>query len=109
MLGLGLALTNFGSRGGVADIADGVSAAALLLAAYGPYGVVMDFTDASIAIVDSTHALDFSSKGDISGGALVGPAAKLTYAAPSAKLLEQADGAQRYNSHNLYLNNTAPS
>ena len=109
MLGLGLALTNFGSRGGVADIADGVSSAALLLAAYGPYGVVMDYTDASIAIVDSTHALDFSSKGDVSSGALVGPAAKLTYAAPSPKLLEQADGVQRYNSHNLYLNNTVPA
>lgn len=80
-----------------------VSAAALFLAAYGPLGMVLDFADASVAIVSSGGALDYQSQGQVSGGALVGPGAKLTYTAPSLKLTEQADGFIKFQAHNLCL------
>jgi len=45
-----------------------------------------------------------SSKGQVSGGALVGPGAYLTYSAPSPKLTEQSDGVMRFQAHNLVSN-----
>ena len=42
------------------------SAAALFLAQYGPYGMVMGFTDASIAVYDSTVILNYNSIGTVS-------------------------------------------
>lgn len=80
-----------------------VSAAALFLATYGPLGMVLDFADASVAIVSSGGALDYQSQGQVSGGALVGPGAKLTNSAPSVKLTEQADGLLKFQAHNLAL------
>lgn len=50
-----------------------------------------------------------SSQGQVSGGALVGPGAYLTYSAPSAKMTEQSDGVMRFQAHNLYLNSAAPA
>jgi len=75
------------------------------LAEWGPYGMAMDFTDASIAIDDSTGVLDYNSQGTVSSttGALLGPGSKLTYSAPSAKLTEQADGYLAFQAHNLIL------
>lgn len=110
-LGLGVGLPYFGSKGGVADAADGAtSAAALFLAAYGPHGMVLNFDgDASISINDAADVLDFNSSGQVSGGALVGPGAKLTYSAPSLKLTEQVDGLLKFQAHNLYLNSAAPA
>lgn len=102
MLGLGLSLTNFGSKGGIADAADGVSLAAVLLSTYGPYGVVLDFADQSIAIADSGGTLNYTSKGRVLNGALVGPGAKVTYTAPSVKNCLQADGTIKYAAHNIF-------
>lgn len=78
-----------------------VSNAVSFLAEYGPYGMVMDFTDASIAIDDVTDVLNYNSIGQVSSGALIGPGAKLTYSAPSVKLTEQADGNLAFQAHNL--------
>ena len=86
-----------------------VSNAVSVLSEYGPYGMVMDFTDASIAIDDVTDVLNYTSIGQVSGGALLGPGSKLTYSAPSAKLTEQADGNLGFQAHNLYLNSAAPA
>lgn len=79
------------------------SAAVAFLAANGPHGMVIDFADASIAINDAADVLDFTSIGQVSGGALIGPGAKLTYSAPSPKLTEQADGSLGFQAHNLCL------
>jgi len=86
-------------------ITSSTSGAALFLAEWGPYGMAMDFTDASIAIDDSTGVLDYNSQGTVSSttGALLGPGSKLTYSAPSAKLTEQADGYLAFQAHNLIL------
>lgn len=109
-LGSSLSITNIGTLGGLADAADGAaSGAALFLADYGPHGMVIDFEDASISINDAADLLDFNSSGQVSGGALVGPGAKLTYTAPSVKLTEQADGFIKFQAHNLYLNSAAPA
>jgi hypothetical protein len=71
--------------------------------------MVMDFTDASISINDSTDVLDYNSQGTVSSttGALLGPGSKLTYSAPSAKLTEQADGYLGFQAHNLLLQSEA--
>lgn len=82
MLGLGLALTNFGSKGGIADVADGGSLAALLLANE-TQGLAIDFTDLSMRIKDTgTPANSFA--GD--------PNTKLTYASPSTKWILNKSG-----------------
>lgn len=86
-----------------------VSGAASFLSEYGPYGMVMDFTDASIAIDDVTDVLNYTSIGQVSSGALLGPGAKLTYTAPSLKNTEQADGFIKFQAHNLYLNSASPA
>lgn len=88
-----------------------LSDAAAFLASYGPFGMVMDFTDSSIAINDEANTLDYSSVGTVQDGtgALLGPGSKLTYTAPSAKLTEQADGYLSFQAHNLYLNSAAPA
>jgi hypothetical protein len=111
MLGLGLALTNFGTKGGISDVADGGLLSSTFLSTWGPYGMVMDFTDASISINDETDVLNYSSHGTVSAttGALLGPGSKLVYSAPSAKLTEQADGYLGFQAHNLYLNSAAPA
>lgn len=111
MLGLGLALTNFGSKGGISDVADGGLLSSTFLSRYGPYGMAMDFTDSSISINDSTDVLDYSSQGTVSAttGELLGPGSKLTYSAPSVKLTEQADGYLAFQAHNLYANSEAPA
>lgn len=80
-----------------------VSNAVSFLSEYGPYGMVMDFTDASIAIDDITDVLNYTSIGQVSSGALLGPGSKLTYSAPSVKLTEQSDGFLKFQAHNLCL------
>lgn len=92
-------------------ITSSTSGAALFLAEWGPYGMAMDFTDASIAIDDSTDVLDYSSQGTVSSttGALLGPGSKLTNTAPSLKNTEQADGYTYFQAHNLYANSAAPA
>lgn len=102
LMGFGLNIPNWRTGGGV-------SAAAAFLATNGPHGMVLDFADASIAIDDAANLLDLQSQGQVSGGALVGPGAKLTYTAPSLKLTEQADGNLGFQAHNLYLNSAAPA
>ena len=86
-------------------ITSSTSGAALFLAEWGPYGMDMDFTDASIAIDDSTGVLDYNSQGTVSSttGALLGPGSKLTYSAPSLKFTEQADGYIAGQAHNIAL------
>lgn len=82
MLGLGLALTNFGSRGGIADAADSRSGAAILLAAESN-GLAIDFTDMSMQVKDvGTPANNF----------LGDPNSKLTYASPSTKWILDKSG-----------------
>lgn len=110
MLGFGLGLTHFGTRGGVSDTPDSsVSGAALMLASE-PEGFAIDFSDASICIKDlTTPANSFASQGTVLNGALVGPGAKITYTSPSPKLCKKADGTYGYRAQNLYLNSEAPA
>lgn len=109
MLGLGLSLTNFGTKGGVADTPDlsGSSAAAFLaLWSTDGQGLVFDFADdQSVKIVDtSTPANNKDSSGYIPvSGALVGPGSVLTYTSPSPKLCLQSTGYYAYQAHNLCL------
>lgn len=80
------------------------SAAAIFLAAWGPFGAVIDFPDASIAIKEASGVLDYASQGTISeAGDIIGPLSKMTYAAPSLKITEQADGYSYFQAHNLCL------
>lgn len=59
-LGFGVGVVDVGTQGGVADAADGaISAAALFLIANGPYGMVIDFADASIALTDDSKSQMF--------------------------------------------------
>lgn len=108
--GTGLAWLTSGIGQAGLVITTSTSAAALFLAEYGPYGMVMDFDDASIAIADSGGTMNYQSQGDFSSaGAPLGPLSKLTYSAPSVKMTEQADGFLSYQAHNLYLNSAAPA
>lgn len=111
-LGLGLALTDFGTKGGVSDTPDlSGSLASVLLAAYGGYGLSFDFTETpSAKISDSgTPANNYDSSGTITSGALVGPGGKITYTSPSAKNTLQSDGYIYMQAHNLYLNSASPA
>jgi len=92
-------------------ITSSTSGAALFLAEWGPYGMAMDFTDASIAIDDSTGVLDYNSQGTVSSttGLPLGPLSKLTYSAPSVKLTEQADGYLSFQAHNYALRSDTPA
>lgn len=111
-LGLGLALTDFGTKGGVSDTPDlSGSLASVLLAAYGGYGLSFDFTETpSAKISDSgTPANNYDSSGTITSGALVGPGGKITYTSPSAKNTLQSDGYIYRQAHNLYLNSASPA
>lgn len=86
-----------------------LSGADVLLAGYSD-GVALDFTDASIRIKDTvTPANDYNSIGRVSGGALIGPAAKLTYTSPSNKFLRKSNGDFAYAPHNLYINSATPA
>lgn len=108
MLGLGLGLTNFGTRGGVSDVPDALSGASSLLK--GEDGLAIAFEDQSIAIRDTTTpANNIASAGTVRNGALVGPGAKITYTSPSPKLCKKADGTYGYRAQNLYLNSEAPA
>ena len=108
MLGLGLGLTNFGTRGGVSDVPDALSGASSLLD--GEDGLAIDFSDQSIAIRDTTTpANNIASAGTVRNGALVGPGAKITYTSPSPKLCKRSDGTYGYRAQNLYLNSEAPA
>ena len=84
MLGLGFALTNFGTKGGVVDTPDlSGSSAAALLAAYGGEGFALDAATMTVAVVDTgTPANNFD------GGAN----SKLTYASPSTKYIIDDSG-----------------
>lgn len=108
MLGLGLGLTNFGTRGGVSDVPDALSGASSLLD--GEDGLAIDFSDQSIAIRDTTTpANNIASAGTVRNSALVGPGAKITYTSPSPKLCKRSDGTYGYRAQNLYLNSEAPA
>ena len=108
MLGLGLGLTNFGTRGGVSDVPDALSGASSLLK--GEDGLAIAFEDQSIAIRDTaTPANNIASAGTVRNGALVGPGAKITYTSPSPKLCKRSDGTYGYRAQNLYLNSEAPA
>ena len=108
MLGLGLGLTNFGTRGGVSDVPDALSGASSLLK--GEDGLAIAFEDQSIAIRDTaTPANNIASAGTVRNGALVGPGAKITYTSPSPKLCRKSDGTYGYRAQNLYLNSEAPA
>lgn len=108
--GTGLAWLTSGIGQAGLVITTSTSAAALFLAEYGPYGMAMDFDDASIAIANSDGSLNYQSQGDFSSaGAPLGPLSKLTYTAPSVKLTERADGFLGFQAHNLYLNSAAPA
>ena len=111
-LGTGLSWLSGGLGQAGLVITTSTSAAAELLALYGPQGVAIVFDDdQSMAIVDSsTPANNYSSSGTVSSaGALIGPGGKLTYTSPSAKLTLQSTGLYKYNAHNLYLNSAAPA
>lgn len=97
------------SSGGLCVTGFTTMEAVSFLSTWGPYGIVMDFTDASIAINDAADLLDFTSQGQVSGGALVGPGAKTTYSGPSVKLTEKEDGSLKFQAHNLYLNSASPA
>lgn len=88
-----------------------LSDAAAFLASYGPFGMAMDFTDASIAINDEANTLDYSSVGTIQDGTglPLGPGSKLTYSAPSLKFTEQADGFLAFQAHNYALRSDTPA
>lgn len=108
MLGLGLGLTNFGTRGGVSDVPDALSGASSMLD--GEDGLAIDFSDQSIAIRDTTTpANNIASAGTVRNSALVGPGAKITYTSPSPKLCKRSDGTYGYRAQNLYLNSEAPA
>lgn len=86
-----------------------LSGADVLLAGYSD-GIALDFTDASIRIKDTvTPANDYNSIGRVSGGALIGPAAKITYTSPSNKFLRKSNGYFAYAPHNLYINSATPA
>ncbi len=109
MLGLGFALTNFGTKGGVVDTPDlSGSSAAALLAAYGGEGfsMIFDSTAPSIKITDSTTpSNDWDS--DLGDGYSVQDFFKnrsfTSYTGPviSGKRLMQADGYIKPCRHNL--------
>lgn len=109
MLGLGLGLTNFGTKGGVVDTPDlSGSSAAALLAAYGGEGFSMIFDSAapSLKITDSTTpSNDWDS--DLGDGYSVQDFFKTrsftSYTGPvsSGKRLMQADGYIKPCRHNL--------
>lgn len=102
--GTGLAWLTSGIGQAGLTITTSTSGAALFLALYGPYGMVMDFEDASIAIANSGGSLNYQSQGDFSAaGAPLGPLSKLTYSAPSVKMTEQSDGYLGFQAHNLCL------
>lgn len=80
-----------------------LSGADVLLAGYSD-GIALDFTDASIRIKDTvTPANDYNSIGRVSGGALIGPAAKITYTSPSNKFVRKSTGHFAFAPHNLVL------
>lgn len=109
MLGLGFALTNFGTKGGVVDTPDlSGSSAAALLAAYGGEGfsMIFDSTAPSIKISDSTTpSNDWDS--DLGDGYSVQDFFKsrsfTSYSGPvsTGKRLMQADGYIKPCRHNL--------
>ncbi len=109
MLGLGLSLTNFGTKGGVVDTPDlSGSSAAALLAAYGGEGFSMIFDSAapSLKITDSTTpSNDWDS--DLGDGYSVQDFFKTrsftSYTGPvsTGKRLMQADGYIKPCRHNL--------
>ncbi len=109
MLGLGFALTNFGTKGGVVDTPDlSGSSAAALLAAYGGEGfsMIFDSTAPSIKITDSTTpSNDWDS--DLGDGYSVQDFFKnrsfTSYTGPvsSGKRLMQSDGYIKPCRHNL--------
>jgi len=109
MLGLGFALTNFGTKGGVVDTPDlSGSSAAALLAAYGGEGfsMIFDSTAPSIKITDSTTpSNDWDS--DLGDGYSVQDFFKsrsfTSYTGPvsTGKRLMQADGYIKPCRHNL--------
>lgn len=73
-------------------------------------GLAFDFTDMSAQIKDTTTpANNYSSGGQVSAGALVGPGGKLTYTGQSLKLTRQRSGTYAFQAHNLYLNSAAPA
>lgn len=100
LIGLGLGLTNIRRPG---------SGAGRLLASE-TNGLALSASDQSMVIKDTTTpANNYNSSGILSGGALVGPGGKFTYASPSPKLCRQSDGTYKYGAHNLYLNSAAPA
>jgi hypothetical protein len=81
-LGIGLPITAFGTKGGVADSPD-LGSGALRLLGNEPQGLAIDFTDMSMVVRDTgTPANNFS--GD--------PNDKLTYTSPSTKWIENSAG-----------------
>jgi hypothetical protein len=81
-LGIGLPITAFGTKGGVADTPD-LGSGALRLLGNEPQGLAIDFTDMSMVVRDTgTPANNFS--GD--------PNTKLTYTSPSTKWIENSAG-----------------
>ena len=109
MLGLGFALTNFGTKGGVVDTPDlSGSSAAALLAAYGGEGfsMIFDSTTPSLKITDSTTpSNDWDSAwGDgYSVQDFFKTRSFTSYTGPvsSGKRLMQADGYIKPCRHNL--------
>lgn len=108
-LGIGLPLTAFGTRGGVADSPDtGVSSGAMMLLAGETQGLALDFTDdafqsstgfwGSAAIIDTgTPANNYDTSPTTTASSL------LTMTAPSPKLVMGPAGTLRYGAHNLCL------
>lgn len=100
LIGLGIGLTHIRRSGSGAGRLLGSETNGLALAA----------SDQSLAIRDTTTPANaYASAGIVSGGALIGPGGKLTYASPSPKLCQQSDGTYKYGAHNLYLNSAAPA
>lgn len=82
MLGLSLALTALGTKGGISDTPD-LSSGAMILLGNETNGLAIDFTDLSMVIRDTgTPSNAFS--GD--------PNSKLTYASPSTKYVRNSSG-----------------
>lgn len=106
-LGYGLGIATVGTRGGVSDTPD---VGGWLLDGETD-GLAFDFAAFRAHIKDTaTPANAYHSIGQISSsGALIGPAAKITYSSPSAKMCRQADGLLKYGAHNLYLNSASPA
>jgi hypothetical protein len=105
-LGIGLPLTAFGTKGGVADTPDlgGISSGAMMLLA-GDDGLALDF-------IDDTWFTDtgfYGSAAIVGGGTQDGydtspttaASSLLTYTSPSVKMCMGPSGTLRYGAHNL--------